>query len=424
MVAGLTSDEPVGAGGVQARAEAASRARSILLVAPSWPHPPTWGFATRVYNLAKQLSARHHVTLLAYGAGDVTAAANGAGPIFESVQFVPHPAARRSKRRAQATSLLSSRSYHVGGLRSASMDAAFERLLSERSFDLVQVESSQMAITRSASGIPFVLDEHNIEYLLLRRLAEVETSPDRKAFGYIEAAKVRWEEVKSWRQCDGAVFTSQADLDVMRAPFPEKPACVVPNGVDDEYFRPSDDEPEASTVVFTGSINYRPNTDAVAYFIKEVMPQLLRLKPSAKFVVVGQGVPDSLLRMAGANVEFIGAVPDVRPYVARAGVVIAPLRVGSGTRLKILEALAMGKPVVTTTIGCEGLSVVDGEHLVVADDPQPFAEAVARLISDRKLAMELGRSGRALIERDYSWSVVVQHLERFHTQLIRKETRV
>ena len=304
------------------------------------------------------------------------------------------------------------------------MDGAFERVLSERSFDLVQVESSQMAITRSASGIPFVLDEHNIEYLLLRRLAEVETSPDRKAFGYIEAAKVRWEEVKAWRQCDGAVFTSQADLDVMRAPFPEKPACVVPNGVDAEYFSPSDDEPERSTVVFTGSINYRPNTDAVAYFIKEVMPQLLRLKPSAKFVVVGQGAPDSLLRMADANVEFTGAVPDVRPYVARAAVVIAPLRVGSGTRLKILEALAMGKPVVTTTIGCEGLSVVDGEHLVVADDPQPFAEAVARLMTDRKLATELGRSGRALIERDYSWSVVVQHLERFHTQLIRKETRV
>jgi glycosyltransferase involved in cell wall biosynthesis len=304
------------------------------------------------------------------------------------------------------------------------MEAAFERLLSERPFDLVQVESSQMALSRSSNRIPFILDEHNIEYLLLRRLAEVESSPDRKAFGYVEAAKVRREEVQAWRHCDGAVFTSEADMGVMRAAFPEKPACVVPNGVDDEYFSPTDDEPEPSTVVFTGSINYRPNTDAVAYFIKEVMPRLLRVKPSARFVVVGQGAPDSLLRLADGNVEFTGSVPDVRPYIARAAVVIAPLRVGSGTRLKILEALAMGKPVVTTTIGCEGLSVIDGEHLMVADDPQPFAEAVARLMSDRKLATELGRSGRTLIERDYSWSVVIQHLERFHTQLIRKETRV
>jgi glycosyltransferase involved in cell wall biosynthesis len=421
MVAGLTRDEPVGVESIDAGAEAA---RSILLVAPSWPHPPTWGFATRVYNLAKQLSARHNVTLLAYGAGDVTAATIGAGAIFRSVQFVPHPAAMRSKRRAQATSLLSSRSYHVGGLRSASMEAAFERLLAENSFDLVQVESSQMALSGSAPGVPLVLDEHNIEYLLLRRLAEVESSLDRKAFGYVEAAKVRREEVQAWRHCDGAVFTSDADLRVMRAALPEKPACVVPNGVDDEYFSPSSDEPEPATVVFTGSINYRPNTDAAAYFIKEVMPRLIRLKPSAKFVVVGQGAPDSLLRMADANVEFTGAVPDVRPYVARAAVVIAPLRVGSGTRLKILEALAMGKPVVTTTIGCEGLGVVDAEHLTVADDPQAFADSVARLMSDRKLAMELGHNGRALIERDYSWSVVVKQLERFHTQLIRKETRV
>src|SRR6266849_10308944 len=127
MVVGLTRDEPAGVKGLAARAEAAGPARSILVVAPSWPHPPTWGFATRVYNLAKQLSARHHVTLLAYGAGDVTAASNAAGPIFQSVQFVPHPAATRSKRRAQATSLFSSRSYHVGGLRSAAMQAAVER---------------------------------------------------------------------------------------------------------------------------------------------------------------------------------------------------------------------------------------------------------------------------------------------------------
>ena len=424
MVAGLTSDEPVGVQGHDGRPDAASPARSILLVAPSWPHPPTWGFATRVYNLAKQLSARHYVTLLAYGAGDVTAATNAAEPIFQSVQFVPNPAATRSKRRAQATSLLSSRSYHVGALRSASMQSAFERLLSERSFDLVQVESSQMALSRSGSGIPFVLDEHNIEYLLIRRLAEVESSPDRKAFGYIEAAKVRWEEVQAWRHCDGAVFTSEADLDVMRAPFPEKPACVVPNGVDAEYFSPSDDEPEPSTIVFTGSINYRPNTDAVAYFIKEVMPRLVRLKPSAKFLVVGQGAPDSVLRLADDNVEFTGAVPDVRPYLARAAVVIAPLRVGSGTRLKILEALAMEKPVVTTSIGCEGLAMVDGEHLVVADDPQSFAEETARLMSDRNRAAEIGRSGRALTEREYSWSVIVHRLEQFHSQLISKETRV
>src|SRR4030081_3442446 len=130
MVAGLTSDEPLGVEGHDGRRDAASPARSILLVAPSWPHPPTWGLAARVYNLPRHLSARHDFALPAFGAGDVTAATNAAEPIFQSVQFVPHPGATRSKRRAQATSLLSSRSYHVGSLRSASMQSAFERLLS------------------------------------------------------------------------------------------------------------------------------------------------------------------------------------------------------------------------------------------------------------------------------------------------------
>jgi glycosyltransferase involved in cell wall biosynthesis len=281
-----------------------------------------------------------------------------------------------------------------------------------------------MAFCAPVAEVPIALDEHNIEYRLLGRLAEVESSYARKAFGVVEAAKVRREEIRAWQRSDGSIFTSTADMDVMSAILPDKPACVVPNGVDLDYFHPVADEPERSTVVFTGSINYRPNTDAVAFFVRDVMPRLLQLQPSTKFIVVGQGAPDWLLRMSDANVEFAGAVSDVRPYLARAAVVIAPLRVGSGTRLKILEALAMEKAVVTTGIGCEGLTMVEGEHLVVADDPQSFAEETARLMSDRKRAAELGRRGRLLTERDYSWSVIVQRLEQFHSQLIRKETRV
>jgi glycosyltransferase involved in cell wall biosynthesis len=304
------------------------------------------------------------------------------------------------------------------------MEAVLKNLLNRRAFDIVQLESSQMAFCAAAAEVPTVLDEHNVEYKLLKRLTAAESSWGRKAFGHLEAAKARREELRAWTQCDGSIFTSAADMAVMRAALPERAACVVPNGVDPEYFEPSADEPEPSTVVFTGAINYRPNTDAVSYFLREVMPRLLRLKPSTKFIVVGQGAPDWLVRMARDNVVFTGAVRDVRPYLASASVVVAPLRAGSGTRLKILEALAMGKPVVTTTIGCEGLAVVDGEHLCVANDPQQFAEATARLMSDRKLATAVGQLGRSLAEREYSWSVIAQRLEQFHTQLIRKEIRV
>jgi len=410
--------------GLRDRRDGALPSRSILFVAPEWPYPPTWGFATRVYHLAKELSRRHRVSLLTYGSPSRATAEDSVAPAFESVHFVPPPGARRSKRRAQAASLFSSGSYHVGGHSSAAMGAAFEKLLARGTYDLVQVESSQMARSLPATEVPIALDEHNIEYLLLRRLAAVESSPARKAFGYLEAAKVRREEIAAWARYDGSIFTSETDLAVMRSDMPGRAACVVPNGVDLEYFSPSAEEPDASTLVFTGSINYRPNADAVAWFISDVLPRLVRLRPSTRFLVVGQGAPAWLLRMSSSHVKFTGAVRDVRPYIERAAVVVAPLRVAGGTRLKILEALAMEKPVVTTTIGREGLDVVDGEHLVVADDPQQFAEQVARLMVDRTSAAELGRSGRRLMERDYSWSVIVHRLDEFHARLMTKETRV
>ncbi len=398
--------------------------RSILVIAPSWPHPPTWGFATRVFQLAKQLARRNRVSLLAYGGGSSARSRVNAVSIFESVQLVGHPESVRNRRQAQLDSLRSSRSFHLGAFRSDEMHAAVQAMLARRHFDIVQLESSQMGFVLPLGTVPVVLDEHNIEFLLLRRLAAVESSIPRKAYGYLEAAKARREEMRAWARSDGTVLTSDADLSVVRQAMPEKPACVVPNGVDTEYFHPSDVEPEPSTVVFTGAINYRPNTDAVVHFIREVMPRLKRLKPSARFLVVGDGAPGWVIRTAGPDVEFSGRVDDVRVPLNKAAVVVAPLRAGSGTRLKILEALAMAKPIVTTSIGCEGLSVASGEHLEIADDPDAFAQMVARLMSDRDAARDLGRQGRQLVEREYSWEVVARRLEEFHTQFIRKETRV
>jgi len=304
------------------------------------------------------------------------------------------------------------------------MSGALTDMLRRNRFDVVQIESSQMAPLIPDAGVPVVLDEHNVEFMLLARLSAMEASPARRTFGRLEAFKARREELSAWAAADGIVFTSQPDLAVMRRLAPESRGCVVPNGVDVEYFQPRGEDVDADTVVFTGSINYRPNTDAVDHFIRQVFPAVRRRRPSARFIVVGQGAPDWLVRSAPTGVEFTGPVDDVRPHVARASVVVAPLRSGSGTRLKILEALAMAKPVVSTRIGCEGIAVVDGDHLCVADDPEDFAANVVRLMSDRKVAREMGRRGRTLVESSYSWDVVGRRLEKFHSELIGKETRV
>jgi glycosyltransferase involved in cell wall biosynthesis len=303
------------------------------------------------------------------------------------------------------------------------MRKALSELTARRHFDLVQVESSQMGLGATDCEAPVVLDEHNVEFLLLRRLASIEATRSRRAFGRLEALKSRLSEIESWRDSHGVVFTSDADRAVMQSIVPGKDSCVVPNGVDTEHFHPSALAPERSTIVFTGAINYRPNTDAVAYCIREVMPVLRRRVPSAKLVVVGQGVPDWLVRMADSHVEFTGFVPDVRPHLARAAVVVAPLRAGSGTRLKILEAMAMAKPVVTTAIGCEGLDVTDGQHLCVEDEPHAFAQRIARLMSDPDEAEALGLRARSLVEHEYSWTVAVTRLEEFHSTLVRNLRR-
>ncbi len=214
--------------------------RSILIVTPSWPYPPTWGFAMRVYHLAKQLSTRHRVSLLTYGGGGF--AQEPGSSIFESVHLVQPPAAGRTKRRAQTRSLFSPRSYHLGGLRSHEMETVLTNLLARHPFDLVQLESSQMGFCAPIAGVPTALDEHNVEYMLLKRLAGAESSFGRKAFGHLEAGKVRREELRAWTQCDGVIFTSTADMAAMRSALPERDACVVPNGVDLEYFRPASDE--------------------------------------------------------------------------------------------------------------------------------------------------------------------------------------
>ncbi len=395
-------------------------ARSILIVAPSWPYPPTWGFAVRVYQLARHLAARHRVTLLTYSGENATGDDSLLADWLDGHQLVPPPARGRWKRARQVSSLASAHSDHMSRLRSSDMTRAIGRILEARRFDIVQVESSQLASTMPECDVPIVLDEHNVEFMLLSRIAGTERGAARSWFGRVEAVKARRDEIRAWSRADGVVFTSESDLAVMRRIDPEKRGRVVANGVDVQDFAPSSEAPERDTIVFVGSINYRPNTDAVDHFTRHVFPSIRRLRPSARFVVVGQGAPDWLVRAAPPGVEFTGFVDDVRPYLRKAAVVVAPLRSGSGTRLKILEALAMEKAVVTTRIGCEGLAVVDGEHLSIADEPDTFAQRVVGLMSSPDLAAELGARGRELVVRDYSWSVAARRLEQFHAQLIGK----
>jgi glycosyltransferase involved in cell wall biosynthesis len=198
--------------------------------------------------------------------------------------------------------------------------------------------------------------------------------------------------------------------------LPDLAVAVVPNGVDLEFYRPGIVPPltDAGThaLVFTGKMDYRPNVDAVLWFADAVLPLILAQAPDTRFYVVGQQPHERLARLAEQpGIMLTGRVPDTRPYIAAAGVYIVPLRIGGGTRLKVLEAMAMGQAIVSTRLGCDGFDFTDSHEVRFADEPAAFAEAVLELFRDRSRAAALGQTARAFVETHYGWDAIVPRLE-------------
>lgn len=396
-----------------------SRSLRILIVTPTVPYPPNWGFGIRVYQFVRQLSRSHKVSLVCYAQPDEEDKVAALEQICHSVHTVPAPLHNKiDKRTTQLRSLLSKRSFQTGSLYTKAMQQRLTGLLEAEPFDIVQIESSQLGCYNFGAGPLFVVDEHNLEYELLHRMYQTEHSPLRKFYNWCEYRKFRSEEQACWARADACILTSDREKCILNAQVPSKPSHVAPNGVDIDFFRPTATAIDPNSLVFTGLISYRPNTDAVLFFVKEVLPLIVKERPQTVFSIVGMGAPDEVTRLAGPNVVVTGKVDDVRPYIERAAVFVVPLRMGSGTRLKVLEGLAMGKPMVSTNLGCEGIGVQNGEHLLTEDDPAAFAKATLHLMNNRELAVRLGIAGRTLVEDHYSWASIVQRMEGFHAEVL------
>jgi glycosyltransferase involved in cell wall biosynthesis len=384
----------------------------VLVVGAWFPYPPRWGWATRVYQLARQLAVRHDVTLLTYATSadeENVAELERQGLRVETVrQEAPSTIERRG---AQLRSLLGRTPYEPHRTYSREMQQAIDRLFAREAFDVVQLESTLVWPFRFPDGTPLVLDEHNVDYETYARMREGTRSPLRKAFYLVEEGRVRRYEQDAWRRSSGLVLTSAREEEMAREVAPHTATAVVPNGVDTEYFTPDASGIEPRTIVFNGVLDYRPNLDAALFLADEVLPRVHETHPDARVVVVGRGGPDELQQVRKPNVDATGEVPDVRPYLARAEVVAVPILAGSGTRFKVVEGLAMSKPMVSTAVGCEGIGVEDGRHLLIADTSEELASAIVRLFDDAALARSLGQAGREYVEREYSWTRAGERLQ-------------
>jgi glycosyltransferase involved in cell wall biosynthesis len=293
--------------------------------------------------------------------------------------------------------------------------AAVQRCLDGEPFDLVVCDFLVPAVNLPRElPCPAVLFTHNVESEIWRRHTETQRSRLLRAFFDAQHRRMLRFEGQALSRFDRVLAVSDADRDTFARLYPDAargPIDVVPTGVDTEFFAPRP-RSAANRLVFTGSMDWIPNEDAMTFFCRDVLPLVRAEEPRVRLTIVGRA-PSAAVRGLAADprIEVTGRVDDVRPWVGDATVYIVPVRIGGGTRLKIFEAMAMNKAIVSTRVGAEGLPVVHGRHLLLADSPDEFAAAVIRLLRSRDLRSELGAAARALVVDHHDWGAVAQSLD-------------
>jgi glycosyltransferase involved in cell wall biosynthesis len=304
--------------------------------------------------------------------------------------------------------------YSVARHHTARYARTLERLVAAEAFDLLHCEWTPYAsYCRHARQLPALLMAHNIETTVWRRRTEHAGNPPERLYMGLQAAKMERFEKRAFRQA-ARVAVVTAEEAATAGEWGARAVSLISNGVDTDALSPRDDRPEPDSVLFMGSLDWQPNRDALLYLVDQIWPLVRAAHPAATLNVVGrQPAPRLRERVESVRgVQWVGEVPDIRPWVARANMLLVPLRIGGGSRIKILETLAMGKAVVTTSIGAEGLSVTDGRDCRIADEPAAFARTVVDLLHQPAVCRALGESGRRLVVSRYDWRQLAAELGR------------
>lgn len=395
----------------------------ILFVAARICYPLNTGAKIRAWHLLRALASEHEVTVVSYY-GNADEERHFLRFRDLGVRLVPilHPPIDKGPSvRSLARSLTGDTPPTVAKYYSGSMASALRDICRE-GFDAVHCEHLHVFPMVAGLGLPVILDAHNVESQIAERIAALERNPAKKALLAWNQRKLLRFEMQAVRDSRLVLAVSGDDRNTFRALGAGDNIEVLENGVDVEYFRP-DGTVEDGSIVFVGSMDWKPNIDGVMYFLDEILPLIRRTHPGVTVNIVGKAPPDPVLRRGreGNGINVTGTVDDVRPYVENAAVCIVPLRFGGGTRLKVLEGFAMGKAVVSTTLGCEGITCRDGEHLLIADGATAFAMAVVSLLESRELRKSIGARARRLAELEYDWRALGMKLAGYYKDLFARE---
>lgn len=387
----------------------------ILWVNANYLHPTTKGGQIRTLEMLKHIHKRHEVHYATFEDPGNDEGPRRAGEYSTQVHAFPHYAPSRNSLAFYAQVLKGAVSpipVAISRWYSREMEHGLARLTAEEGFDAAVCDFLAPALQFPAID-KAILFQHNVETIIWRRHAEHAGNPVRRLYMKAQARRMFDFEAEICRRAGHIVAVSKNDTEIMRELFGVTRISDVPTGVDIDYFNPEDRTGETADLVFVGSMDWLPNIDGVTWFLDEILPLIRRRRPGCSVAIVGRKPPQSLFDRASADklLHVTGTIPDIRPWLWGAAVSIVPLRIGGGTRLKIYEAMAAGTPVVSTTIGAEGLDVRHGANILLADDAAAFAESCLELLADEECRHRITCVARGHVAQNYSWDGVARSFE-------------
>lgn len=308
---------------------------------------------------------------------------------------------------------------------SDNMVQSLKEEVSKGDYDLILCDFLQPALNlRGISEIPTLLFQHNVEAVIRKRHYKEERNLIKKLCFYIEWKKLfQWEKIIC-SKLDYVITVSQKDTETIQKDYSVFSVKEIPTGVDTEYFTPADNVSIRNNLIFTGSMDWLPNEDAMLYFCQEIFPLIRQGIPDIKLTIVGRNPTKSIQRLGQDDPSVIvtGRVEDIRPFMRESGVYIVPLRIGGGTRIKIYEAMAMGIPIVSTDIGAEGLPVAHNKNILLSNDPEEFSVSVIRLLKEPELYKKIWEEGRELVVEKYGWENAASSMEEIFQKVLAYKT--
>jgi len=395
----------------------------ILIITNTIPYPPVSGGALRVYNLLKRISKRHEVWLATHlhspnEAKGVLHLQKFCQKVISALLYRKHPIEHIPGLIRYA---LARWPLELKFMYSKELEQKIRYLFSKIDFNIVHIMESSLGlylrVVPQNAQCKYILTFYDINFSQIFRIANLEQNIIKKFRLWLDSCMMHYWEPRYTKRFDRCITVSETDRELLLRANKHLRVDVIPNGVDTKIYRPLSYKDKSNHLLFIGAMDFLPCVDAAIYFCKKILPRIKRIISDIEFWIVGKDPVAEIMQFDGNGVHITGRVPNVVPYYRKSSVCVIPLRAGGGTRLKILEAMALGRPIVTTSIGCEGLNVIDGEHLLIADTPEQFAKKTIHLLTNKTLYERLVNNARKLVVNHYDWDKIAKHLMKIYAEV-------